>query len=988
MQHQQARFLLVGEGNFSFSVHLYKERGCDTHIIATCYGSEESISEQAFTKSNVQFLRDKGAEVYFSVNCTKLKEYFLPAMRNFDRIYFNFPHCGKKAGIKKNRELLAMFFCSCADVLAEKGDVHVALCKGQGGTPADQPVREWHNSWQVVEMAAEAGFILSGIEPFDIRDVGGYKCTGYRNQDKSFCIEGAVNHIFTRSVPFLHSQPLICKVELEGEFMSCQIPQMFLDKINRNFLGINSKHPVRTINEKLIDGLGRSFAVQKANSSFPLVFKDPSASPSSDAFWMIPVAKSRPEIKSAASKNDPGTDQDLSWTLGQYYLRPSLLVFLHSIVKQRDFSPQSLLALSGLAFKKCKICVQVPPIFHEALFICALKENGEDAQLLMESLVGMLNSLLPSSDVKLASLNQEPESSEQKTFLPSPELFLLNPKHAVTVSCQGFDSGPKEFHVGTISTVRWQPPSVRQNMACVSLNLDLLAMCACGISDWRMLWTPDERFARQFSGGRLGLFQSFSLHPPTYVHDISFWLPEAETFREVQLHTIARHASLDTVTSVQLLDCFRLPGAAPTTSLCYRLTYRSCDKALSRPQAAAMQMELREELQRCLRVVVRSSGTKAGHVWAPEGSTAFKCLISARFCAALLSNISDCDETFNYWEPMHYLVYGKGFQTWEYSPVYAIRSYAYLAVCKKFGLHVSRLMLAFLILSTGMFCSASETVEEFPAVVLGVPTGVPMVAIDSHHYGKLVVAPLNIILYNVFTPHGPDLYGTEPWSFYFINGFLNFNVAFILALLALPLTCLMESLLQKFRVQNLGRPYWLTLSPMYIWFLIFFSQPHKEERFLYPIYPLICLCGAVGLSALQVRYHGPLDLYPEFHRIATDPTIHTVPEGRPVHICVGKEWYRFPSSFVLPENWQLQFIASEFRGQLPKPFAKGPGATRLIPTDMNDQNQEEPSRYFDLSKCHYLVDLDSPDEAPREPRYAANKEEWITIAYKPFLDSL
>uniref|UniRef100_A0A670Y2G9 Mannosyltransferase n=2 Tax=Pseudonaja textilis TaxID=8673 RepID=A0A670Y2G9_PSETE len=526
-----------------------------------------------------------------------------------------------------------------------------------------------------------------------------------------------------------------------------------------------------------------------------------------------------------------------------------------------------------------------------------------------------------------------------------------------------------------------------------------------------------------------------------------------------------------------------------------------------------------------------SSGTKAGHVWAPEGSTAFKCLISARFCAALLSNISDCDETFNYWEPMHYLVYGKGFQTWEYSPVYAIRSYAYLwlhalpalfharvlrtnkvlifyflrcllaflscvcelyfykAVCKKFGLHVSRLMLAFLILSTGMFCSASAFLpssfcmyctvvamtgwymDRTSLAVLGVAAGaivgwpfsaalglpiafdllvlkrrwksflqwslvsllvflVPMVAIDSYHYGKLVVAPLNIILYNVFTPHGPDLYGTEPWSFYFINGFLNFNVAFILALLALPLTCLMETLLQKFRVQNLGRPYWLTLSPMYIWFLIFFSQPHKEERFLYPVYPLICLCGAVGLSALQKcyhfvfqryrlehytvssnwlalgtvlvfgllsfsrsvalfrGYHGPLDLYPEFHRIATDPTIHTLPEGRTVHICVGKEWYRFPSSFVLPENWQLEFIASEFRGQLPKRFAKGPGATRLVPTNMNDQNQEEPSRYFDLSKCHYLVDLDSPDEAPREPRYAANKEEWITIAYKPFLDSL
>lgn len=36
---------------------------------------------------------------------------------------------------------------------------------------------------------------------------------------------------------------------------------------------------------------------------------------------------------------------------------------------------------------------------------------------------------------------------------------------------------------------------------------------------------------------------------------------------------------------------------------------------------------------------------------------------------------------------------------------------------------------------------------------------VPLVAVDSFFYGKLVIAPLNILLYNVFTPHGPDLYG-------------------------------------------------------------------------------------------------------------------------------------------------------------------------------------------------------------------------------------
>jgi len=34
---------------------------------------------------------------------------------------------------------------------------------------------------------------------------------------------------------------------------------------------------------------------------------------------------------------------------------------------------------------------------------------------------------------------------------------------------------------------------------------------------------------------------------------------------------------------------------------------------------------------------------------------------------------------FNFWEPLHYLSRGTGFQTWELSPQYAIRSWAYVA---------------------------------------------------------------------------------------------------------------------------------------------------------------------------------------------------------------------------------------------------------------------------------------------------------------------
>lgn len=64
---------------------------------------------------------------------------------------------------------------------------------------------------------------------------------------------------------------------------------------------------------------------------------------------------------------------------------------------------------------------------------------------------------------------------------------------------------------------------------------------------------------------------------------------------------------------------------------------------------------------------------------------------------------------------------------------------------------------------------------------------IPVVAIDSYYYGKLVLPTLNILLYNVFSKHGPNLYGTEPFSFYLLNLFLNFNFMAIVSLASLPI---------------------------------------------------------------------------------------------------------------------------------------------------------------------------------------------------------
>lgn len=59
--------------------------------------------------------------------------------------------------------------------------------------------------------------------------------------------------------------------------------------------------------------------------------------------------------------------------------------------------------------------------------------------------------------------------------------------------------------------------------------------------------------------------------------------------------------------------------------------------------------------------------------------------IAANLIASSLNHIDDTDETYGYYEPLHYLLHGIGMQTWEYSPSYAIRTYAFITPFWLFG---------------------------------------------------------------------------------------------------------------------------------------------------------------------------------------------------------------------------------------------------------------------------------------------------------------
>ncbi|KAJ7109881.1 glycosyltransferase family 22 protein [Mycena epipterygia] len=138
---------------------------------------------------------------------------------------------------------------------------------------------------------------------------------------------------------------------------------------------------------------------------------------------------------------------------------------------------------------------------------------------------------------------------------------------------------------------------------------------------------------------------------------------------------------------------------------------------------------------------------------------------------------------------------------------------------------------------------------------------IPVIAIDSIAYGKLAVVPWNIIKYNIFggAERGPDLYGTSPWNFYLLNLVLNFNVLTPFALLSLPALGV-TYLVDKKRLglvkpaADQSSPFTilaLRLAPFYLWTAILTSQAHKEERFMFPAYPLLCFNAAVTLYLVR-----------------------------------------------------------------------------------------------------------------------------------------
>ncbi len=99
-------------------------------------------------------------------------------------------------------------------------------------------------------------------------------------------------------------------------------------------------------------------------------------------------------------------------------------------------------------------------------------------------------------------------------------------------------------------------------------------------------------------------------------------------------------------------------------------------------------------------------------------------------------------------------------------------------------------------------------------------------------------------------------------------------------------------------------------------------------------------------------------------------------------VCVGDEWYRFPSSFYLPgPQYRLGFVRTGFAGLLPLAFDAAAGGTRHAPAALNDRNEAVPEQYVAVpaAACDFWLGL--------ETEAAPAATQWSLVAAEPFLDA-
>ncbi|KAF7073051.1 hypothetical protein CFC21_078096 [Triticum aestivum] len=126
--------LVVGDGDFSFSLALATAFGSGENIVATSLDSYDAlVGKYNEAESNVMELKRMRATVLHGVDAKKMKTRPYLKTRRFDRIVFNFPHAGFKAKeykevdmVNLHKDLVKGFLGNARHLVQPYGEIHIS----------------------------------------------------------------------------------------------------------------------------------------------------------------------------------------------------------------------------------------------------------------------------------------------------------------------------------------------------------------------------------------------------------------------------------------------------------------------------------------------------------------------------------------------------------------------------------------------------------------------------------------------------------------------------------------------------------------------------------------------------------------------------------------------------------------------------------------------------------------------------------------------
>ncbi|XP_063959933.1 ferredoxin-fold anticodon-binding domain-containing protein 1 homolog [Lytechinus pictus] len=275
-------------------------------------------------------------------------------------------------------------------------------------------------------------------------------------------------------------------------------------------------------------------------------------------------------------------------TKKHFILRPTLLT--HVPCSLGDTVSQGVY-ICGRVFRRCGILPNLYPILHQSLIVVRTDQgdSGKLSKSFKDKVLRVSANLL--RDKGSVSINECLGDQDGSTSKHGSLLFK------VEGSNEASDSAFTIGQCGIFQSGGW-------SYSYCTFNIDTIAMVKYNVKDIRLFWSADDRIFTKFSESVERCSESdpisspslegYSLHPPAYTHDISFWLNDA-TYDEFHFYSLIRAVTCDLVREVHFLHKY----VNQKISYNYRLVYQSCDRALTRQEATQLQLDVRKALDEC-----------------------------------------------------------------------------------------------------------------------------------------------------------------------------------------------------------------------------------------------------------------------------------------------------------------------------------------------------------------------------------------------------